>query len=69
MHLFPQIEILHHRRTFVNGWVVFLSLIQKKPPVTLRNWELHAMKRFVERCRLPTRHTSTPKGRFVLRAD
>jgi len=32
MHLFPQIEILHHRRTFVNGWVVFLSLIQKKCP-------------------------------------
>ena len=27
------------------------------------------MKRFAERCRLPTRHTSTPKGRFVLRAD
>ena len=27
------------------------------------------MKRFVERCRLPTRHTSTPTERFVLRAD
>ena len=27
------------------------------------------MKRFTERRRLPTRHTSTPKGRFVLRAD
>ena len=27
------------------------------------------MKRFVERCRLPTWHTSTPEGRFVLRAD
>ena len=27
------------------------------------------MKRFAERRRLPTRHTSTPKGRFVLRAD
>ena len=55
MHLFLQIEILHHRRTFVNGWVVFLSLIQKKPPDTLRNWELHAMKRFDEWRKLPTR--------------
>ena len=38
MHLFPQIEILHHRRTFVNGWVVFLSLIQKNAPQGTRNW-------------------------------
>ena len=64
MHLFPQIEILHHRRTFVNGWVVFLSLIQKKPPDTLRNWELHAMKRFVEWYK-PTAFTVLCRGRLA----